>query len=387
MSHQKRLRGKVHRDDSAWCTFSLWTHFPLFTVFHHWCDGMYVNPKLARRLALLDTHESNLHWYGVNRFGREDSLDDDTLTAAQTAEFLEHEENVSDEPFPVTFRHSGWQNDRKRVQRAMKLANESHSARRRFGECGSRAWVIREKTGQRRYRVAGNYCKHRWCVPCGKARSRVVKEALQTRITGERCRFVTLTIRTKDLTLKEALAKLLDNFRRLQRTKLWTTCVDGGVAIVEVKRNKLKTDWHPHLHCVVTGRFLPQNVLSQVWKSITKDSFIVDVRAVDNPRIASNYITKYVTKPVDRSVLNHLESLAEAIEAMRGRRTIITFGQWRGTPLRPTNGPSDYELVANLQTLIDHARRGEASALYIYAQLRGLPHVRTDVDVPTYGFS
>lgn len=339
---------------------------------------MYVHPKLARKLALLDAQETNLRLYGVNRFQREKALQLDTKTAIETQKMVESEGFDSCESVPTTFRHSGWERDRTNVVRAMLVADCSLSMCHRFRECGTSAWVVEDREKPGNYGVAGNYCKSRWCVPCSVARGRVVSNAIFERIESKVVRFITLTVRSDKAPLKDALNKLYDAFRRLQRTNLWRKCVDGGVAIVEVKRNFAKESWHPHLHCIVEGRFIPQKVLSEVWHSLTKDSFIVDVRLVKNAGVAARYVTKYVSKPLQKEIYRHIPSLVEAIQAMHGRRALITFGDWRGMRLVPKKEPGEYRILCRLETLISHCLNGEASALAIYARLRRLPHVLND---------
>jgi len=151
------------------------------------------------------------------------------------------------------------------------------------------------------------------------------------------------------------------------------------VAFLEVKRNKSDTAWHPHLHLIVTGQFIPQKILSQVWKATTKDSDIVDVRVVPQNNRIAHYVTKYLTKPVDQSVIRNHESLVEAISTLAGRRSIITFGDWKSVRFKTRIDSREYVIVARLDTLLRAALANEASALAIYAQLRHLPHVHKQV--------
>jgi hypothetical protein len=165
------------------------------------------------------------------------------------------------------------------------------------------------------------------------------------------------------------LDRLYDGFRRLLRTPVWEKCVDGGAAFVEVKRSADGKGWHPHLHVIVVGRFLPAKLLSQTWYAVTKDSWIVDVRTIADPRKARQYVVKYATKPCPVSVVRDEQSLREAMSALHGRRLITTFGSWRGTPLRPKQDPGDYEPICTIACLLDACFRGEAAALAIWAEL------------------
>lgn len=55
-----------------------------------------------------------------------------------------------------------------------------------------------------------------------------------------------------------------------------------------------------HIHSVADCAYIPQHQLSQWWKGVTGDSFIVDIRKVNlsrgGLRQVVNYLTKYFTK-------------------------------------------------------------------------------------------
>lgn len=54
-----------------------------------------------------------------------------------------------------------------------------------------------------------------------------------------------------------------------------------------------------HIHLIVDSEFIPQRELSQIWHTVTGDSFIVDIRKVNvgrSPKAVAVYITKYLSK-------------------------------------------------------------------------------------------
>lgn len=54
-----------------------------------------------------------------------------------------------------------------------------------------------------------------------------------------------------------------------------------------------------HIHCVFDGDFLPKGLVSDNWKAVTGESFIVDIKAFDEQRarkMVARYISKYVSK-------------------------------------------------------------------------------------------
>jgi len=202
-----------------------------------------------------------------------------------------------------------------------------------------------------------------------RARSAAIADALQAHLTGERHRFITLTIRSNTEPLALLLEKLTDAFRRLQRSNLWRQTVKGGIGFLEVKRFPERRRWHPHLHLIVHGSYVPQRALARLWQQITGDSYIVDVRAVKQVREAVQYVTKYATKTVDQATVREHDALVEAIDALKGKRSMMTFGDWRRIKLRRTQEPDDYEPVCNLGTLLEHCRRGESWALHVWSNL------------------
>lgn len=336
---------------------------------------MYVHPKLERDIASLDSLEIMRHCRGIHSFGRDPSKSNGPGNVNRASEYYQQEAPFAGRLSPDSFRHSNWRDRREQTMRAIASTDASLAVLNRFCECGNRAYVVRELTGERQYRVLGNYCKSRWCEPCARARGGVVARCLTEAMEGSQCRFVTLTVRSVNESLKVLIDRLLVAFRKLQRSKFWIARVTGGAAFLEVKRSKNGERWHPHLHLVVQGKFLPAKILSQLWHAITGDSYIVDVRLVRDRASAVNYITKYCTKPIDSTVYKSQERLIEAIEAMHGRRTINTFGGWRGIRMRPTGTIDEYEVVARLEDLLDRCAGGSPHALMIYAALRRLPDV------------
>jgi hypothetical protein len=138
-------------------------------------------------------------------------------------------------------------------------------------------------------------------------------------------RFVTLTIRNKDRSLKECTDHLVESFRRLRRHEDWKDRVAGGIWTIEIKQGKKEGTWHVHLHMLVDGKYYEQSALSLAWLQATGDSSICHITKVNSAKSAANYIAKYVAKPGDFSMFTQSEILDFA-RAMKGRRLLGTFG-------------------------------------------------------------
>jgi hypothetical protein len=80
--------------------------------------------------------------------------------------------------------------------------------------------------------------------------------------------------------------------------------VAGAVWSYEVKRGEGSGLWHPHLHMIALAESIPdQAQLATEWQNITGDSFIVDVRPINQEDPASGFIEvfKYAVKFSEQS--------------------------------------------------------------------------------------
>lgn len=264
-----------------------------------------------------------------------------------------HEKRTS-----VLFRHSGWMPDRKRIAEALARTDQPVARREAYRDCGDQAFVLRNVEDPSRYRVAGSCCKDRFCLPCATERSTLIAANVIDLTTDMELRFLTLTIKTNDEPLAEQLDKLYRSFQALRRRVVWTKAVTGGAAFLELKRSSKSDRWHPHLHCLLAGRWVDRKELKRAWYAITTDSFVIDIRPVHNTEHAARYVTKYASKPFNASFVRRPDLLDEAIVALKGRKLAVTFGNWRGLLMtaRPPDGT--WELVAPLNSIIERAAAG-----------------------------
>ena len=238
------------------------------------------------------------------------------------------------------FRHSGWRIQRKRVWEGLVRTFQPAGRLKAFATCGSFGWLqrsnIQEPTpdGPRhRFRIACHHCRDRLCVPCANARSRLIHQKLAALTHGQCLTFVTLTLCGRKESLRDLIDRLYKSFRALRAHPLWLDNVHGGAAFLEIKWSDKAQRWHPHLHIVCNAKYIPVGELTQAWRSITKDSFIVDIRRIKNPVQVERYVTKYASKPLNTSFSNSPRLLDEAIMALKGRRLCLCFYAWYGTPL------------------------------------------------------
>lgn len=269
----------------------------------------------------------------------------------------------------VSFRHSGWWRQRNLIRGALEAVGVPEKRLQRFDMCGSSAWVVQDKNDPDHYSIASDHCRDRFCQACATERSNRVARNLTEAIGKHPCRFITLTLKTTNEPLAESLKHLYDSFARLRRTKLWTSAVTAGAASCEIKWNEGTNRWHPHLHLLVVGSYLPQKLLSEAWRVASRGSFVVDVRLVRDSNSAARYVSKYATKPLNSSFVAVPDRLQEAVLALKGRRLILTFGLWATLQLLAGDSDVEWRPIAPLWRIIDEAAVGSPSAKAILRSL------------------
>ena len=258
----------------------------------------------------------------------------------------------------TTFRHSGWEARRAKVTRALEKSGASDLQLHNWHHCGSHAMVEwSESTG--RYRIRANYCRSRHCEPCMRSKANKIARNLEARLKAgadQEYRFVTLTLAHSSAPLADQIRRLFGCFRKLRHRGLWKCTQRGGAFMLEVKKSK--TGWHPHLHIVTSGSFLNQRALSEIWREITGDSFIVDVRQVKSAHDAAYYVSKYITKGTSADVWDDDDAAAEWITASKGVRTCSTFGSWRGESLlKVPDDVTDWRVLCSFNRLLEHVQK------------------------------
>ena len=188
---------------------------------------------------------------------------------------------------------------------------------------------------------AADFCKiHLMCPLCAIRRGAKALQAYLPRYEAIRALRPDLRPYLVTLTVKDGpdLEERLEHLKRCQR-ELWMrkhrgrgSVLDGVEAAVwsyEVKRGKFSGLWHPHLHMVAMAMHQPNAFdLAVEWREICGDSFIVDVRPIDELDPASGFLEvfKYALKFSDMTP-------ADTVDAwfwLRKRRLIGSAGLFRG---------------------------------------------------------
>lgn len=290
--------------------------------------------------------------------------------ADRTAAYWEHTAPPAD-PLETRWRHGYWAGKRERVSQILQMTGASSQAHHNFLHCGSTCLCQWSPSLQRR-RLTAYYCHSRHCEPCGRSKANKIAGNLRSKLklaAAKEYRLMTFTLKHSDAPLSDQIKRLYACFKKLRGTRLWKSTQKGGAAILEVKWSN--SGWHPHLHAVVSGAWLNQNTLSDLWHKVTGDSFIIDVRMVTRAEDAAHYVCKYITKSTSDSVWVEDDRAQEYVLAMKSVRTCLTFGSWRKFPLlKVEHRTTDWEPEGTLKQLVQRAAAGEIAARAILNDLR-----------------
>lgn len=296
------------------------------------------------------------------------------------------------EPIELEWRHGWWQRDRYRVYVALRASGASGRVLWRFANCGGDSVVEWHRT-LKRHRVRCFTCRNRWCRACAKTRARHVVEKMLKLTEGKVCSFTLLTLRADSRTLKQRQDFLLRCLARLRDRKWWRERVPGGAVFLETTRGQDGRHWHIHAHLIHEGEPLALPYLSDVWSKITGGSFKVGSQRVAGAAGVVGYVTDYVTKGLDETVLANVDLLAECIASFRGRRLFIPFGSWWGVDFERERDDKDgWSTVERLPVVVAQARAGQVWAIACLRSLnRGFDEagriirVVVDQQTPTTG--
>jgi hypothetical protein len=291
-------------------------------------------------------------------------------------------------PLPLTadqsFFHSGWAPLRRRVYDALQRTDQSERRVRAFDMCMSSVTVQEHIDAPGSYRVKGSACHDRLCQVCASQRAYQIRTALAGRVAGKAHSFLTLTVCSTTETLQSLTDELYEAFAALRRHPIWTKSVKGGAAFLEIKWNPEKNRWHPHLHCILDATYMEQGWLTEAWKSITRNSFIVDIRRIRHDGAQLSYVTKYASKPLNMTFARDNARLDEVVTTIKGRRLVMLFGDWYGTPLHEDCDDEDsqrsldpllWQSVGHISTILADANRGDFRAISILANCPRLQRI------------
>ena len=189
-------------------------------------------------------------------------------------------------------------------------------------------------------------CKKLFCPDCAAERSvrlanqteAKIQEAMRTN-NGRLC-FLTLTTKNAQ-TLDGGLSKLKKSFANFKRKKVFKKHIKGYFGGFEYTFNPQTEDFHVHLHLIVLrGRFWNQSDISDAWRDVTGDSFIVDIRDIKNARKGVKEVCKYVVKSTDLMKMPDAKFL-EVVRLKKGTRMFVSGGCFYNVKLDDADDADD----------------------------------------------
>lgn len=297
-------------------------------------------------------------------------LDTEETSFVEARSFPFEPVDDTDRDLNRSFRHSGWSDERDCIARALQASGFPEARLNRFHSCGSTAFVLTSGGENPRYRIASNRCHDRFCVPCANEKRRVIAANLVKNLPDAPLRLLTFTQKATDESLSNRLDRLYADFRKIRARLHRRLMLTGGIAFLEITRNEVTGQWHPHLHCICQGKYIPQQWLRDQWLEVTGDSYIVDIRLIRGREQAASYVLKYASKTISPKVWRHHEALCEAIRCLSGKRTFNTFGDWTGFALsRVPESGEVWEFLDTLSNLIRRYKAGDSEAGAILSSL------------------
>jgi hypothetical protein len=207
--------------------------------------------------------------------------------------------------------------------------------------CRSVAWFCRHvTTGE--VRVVSNACHLRWCPLCSEAKRNYITHSVESWLSQEsHPKFLTLTLKHSKAPLTHQIDHLYKCFRYLRKRSYFKRLVTGGVWFFQVKISKTDGLWHPHLHCLIGGLYVPLGWLKRAWLSTTYSSMQVDIRPVRDPHLASCEVARYAATPC-KLVGLPFSCQVELVKSMHGRRLCGSWGTAKVVSLRPQRVTDKY---------------------------------------------
>jgi len=258
-------------------------------------------------------------------------------------------------------------------QRTMEVLSHAPTAalRRtalRMAECGrSVQFVIDPDT--RNLSRHTTTCNVRLCPICGKKRARKVAEKMILMVrTMREPRHLVLTVKSESTDLRSQLTNLRGWFAKLRATAWVKAAMSSGVYTIEATVNPRTGLWHPHLHVIYDGAYMPHKRLRIRWHEITGGSEIVWIEAVHERQGAVNELCKYVGKP-QRSDTWTDALLVDYARAVHGARMVQTFGKKPAVAVDDAReiwepAPNAYAVtLSQICWLFDHDTPGTARLL------------------------
>jgi hypothetical protein len=244
----------------------------------------------------------------------------------------------------------------------------------RFLNCHNKAVFARNiTTGS--VRVLAKSCHLRFCPICNQARENMIRRNVSGWLEKKAYpKFMTLTLKNCTDGLRGEIQRLYQCFRQLRRIKLIKQRVKSGIWFFQVTRSKDGLTWHPHLHCILTGGYIPKRDLLQEWYRLTGESFIVDIKLIRDVHSAACEVARYAATACNIKSIN-TDEMFELENALRSRRICGTWGQARKLKLTtPQRYEADHwKIIGSWSAVVGMMNSCDAARAIYHSWKNGCP--------------
>jgi len=113
-------------------------------------------------------------------------------------------------------------------------------------------------------------------------------------------------------------------FVKLLHRKRYKIMWRGILAVIECKKREKDGDFYYHIHAIVEGGYIPQQVISNDWREISGFP-VVWISKIRRKRGALKYVLKYLLKG---SLFKEAKDREDFKKSMRGVRFVRTYGDF-----------------------------------------------------------
>ena len=126
--------------------------------------------------------------------------------------------------------------------------------------------------------------------------------------------------------------------------------IRGGFYVVQATNYGDGSGWHPHIHVMYDGEFIPKEIIKAIWREVTKGSYIIKINRVKTPYRAIAYLLADFTN--EFRIDMKYATIYDAV--FKGARLVQPFGNLARAKLRvpfkcPICGCTDWITVEDLE--------------------------------------
>jgi hypothetical protein len=186
-----------------------------------------------------------------------------------------------------------------------------------------------------RWAVAFYSCSCRLCPHDQRQRSRRLAHKWANVLRDDWLKLRHLVLAERNCAVNEleaGIAHLWESWQRFRQMECWED-TRGCIVALEVTYNAEEETWHPHLHILFLGKFIPFVEVNTAWVEATEaqgqTSHISAIKSAKYERLGSpertvQEIIKYVTKTAD--FVDIPKAVGAFLDATHKRRFLRTYG-------------------------------------------------------------